>query len=610
MTAGIDEQQPARTAPRRVRLRHWRRLGMRAVRSVGPHLFSSLTRRIVVLNLAALIVLVSGILYLNQFRAGLIDARLESLLTQGEIIAGAIAASATVETNNLTIDPDKLLELQAGESLTPGINQVEGLDFPINPERVAPVLRRLISPTRTRARIYDRDASLVLDSSNLYMRGQVLRFDLPASAEDEPALFDRIWQWVKIHLQRDDLPIYHELAGLSGKDYPEVATALDGAPSSIVRITERGELIVSVAVPIQRYRSVLGVLLLSTQGGDIDQIVHAERMAIVRVFLVSAGVVVLLSILLAGTIAAPLRRLADAADRVRRGVSSRPQIPDYSSRQDEIGHLSVALREMTSALFNRIEAIESFAADVSHELKNPLTSLRSAVETLPLAKTAASKARLTEIIQHDVRRLDRLISDISDASRLDAELARQDALPVDVAKILDAVVSITREIAAPGGPEVSLDIARAEPADAYVVLGHDGRLGQVFTNLLDNARSFTPKEGKVRVQLRRNGGSVEILVEDDGPGIRADQIERIFERFYTDRPEQEAFGQNSGLGLSISKQIVEAHRGRIWAENRGRAPGDDTEAGETAARKGKAAKAAAAPVHGARFIVRLPAASA
>ncbi|MET4635583.1 stimulus-sensing domain-containing protein [Kaistia sp. UC242_56] len=595
MTISIEEPTVAtRRRPWRFRVRMLRRVLGRMVRSIGPHAFSSLTRRIIILNLAALIVLVSGILYLNQFRAGLIDARLESLLTQGEIIAGAIAASATVETNNLTIDPDKLLELQAGESLVPGENSIEGLDFPINPERVAPVLRRLISPTRTRARIYDRDGSLVVDSRHLYSRGQILRFDLPP-ADEEPALFDRIWQWFNVHLQRDDLPIYQELGGSNGRGYPEVATALDGGPSSIVRITDRGELIVSVAVPIQRYRSVLGVLLLSTQGGDIDQIVHAERMAIVRVFLVSAGVVVLLSILLASTIAVPLRRLADAADRVRRGVTARPQIPDFSNRRDEIGHLSQALREMTGALFNRIEAIESFAADVSHELKNPLTSLRSAVETLPLAKTAASKKRLNDIIQHDVRRLDRLISDISDASRLDAELARQDAAPVDVAAVVEAVVSMARDTTPPEGPRVALEIAEAEETDAFIVLGHDSRLAQVFTNLIDNARSFCRPDGAVRVFVRRSGTSVDVVVEDDGPGIRAEQIERIFERFYTDRPEQEAFGQNSGLGLSISKQIVEAHRGRIWAENRP---------------KGKLTKADRAEIVGARFTVRLPAADA
>jgi two-component system sensor histidine kinase ChvG len=298
-----------------------------------------------------------------------------------------------------------------------------------------------------------------------------------------------------------------------------------------------------------------------------------------------------LSILLASTIAAPLRRLADAADRVRRGVTSRPQIPDFSSRRDEIGHLSQALRDMTSALYNRIEAIESFAADVSHELKNPLTSLRSAVETLPLAKTAANKARLTEIIQHDVRRLDRLISDISDASRLDAELARQDAVPVDICGIVGAVVTIARETSPADGPKIELVTAPSDEEDAYVVLGHDSRLGQVFTNLIDNARSFCRKDGTVTVTVRRTGASVDILVEDEGPGIRAEQLDRIFERFYTDRPEQEAFGQNSGLGLSISKQIVEAHRGRIWAENRLRT---------------KAAKGDAPIVTGARFTVRLP----
>jgi len=348
-----------------------------------------------------------------------------------------------------------------------------------------------------------------------------------------------------------------------------------------------------VAVPIQRYGTVYGALLLSTEAGDIDAIVHAERLAIVRVFVVAAAVTILLSILLAGTIAAPLRRLADAADRVRHGgMKSRPEIPDYSHRGDEIGHLSQAVRDMTTALYNRIEAIESFAADVAHELKNPLTSLRSAVETLPLARTDDAKARLAAIIQHDVRRLDRLISDISNASRLDAELARQDAAPVNVRQVIETVVSMMRDTTPAGGPKFQLDIQRAEPED-YFILGHDIRLGQVFNNLIDNARSFCRKDGTVRVRLKpMKGGGVEVSVEDDGPGIRPDQFERIFERFYTDRSDQESFGQNSGLGLSISKQIVEAHRGTIIAENRVRPaqkPGEQPE------------------VLGARFVVRLPA---
>jgi two-component system sensor histidine kinase ChvG len=561
-------------------------------RFVGLHVFSSLTRRIIVVNLAALVVLVSGILYVNQFRAGLTDARVASLLVQGEIIAGALGASSTMAPSPSAIDPDNLLDLEAGGSAASAEEVFDAYEFGINPERAAPILRRLISPTRTRARIYDRDGALVIDSRHLYARGQVLGFDLPRTAVDRP-LMDRVWQTINLWLQRSDLPLYKELGSANGKGYSEVESALSGTAQNIVRVTERGELIVSVAVPIQRYGTVYGSLLLSTEAGDIDAIVHAERLAIVRVFVVAATVTVLLSILLAGTIAAPLRRLADAADRVRHGgMMSRPEIPDYSHRGDEIGHLSQAVRDMTTALYDRIEAIESFAADVAHELKNPLTSLRSAVETLPLARTDEAKARLAAIIQHDVRRLDRLISDISNASRLDAELARQDAAPVNVRQVLETVVAMMRDTTAPGGPRFQLDIQRAEPEE-YFVLGHDIRLGQVFNNLIDNARSFCRKDGTVRVRLRpMKAGGVEVSVEDEGPGIRDDQFERIFERFYTDRSDQESFGQNSGLGLSISKQIVEAHRGTIVAENRTRAA--STPAGSP-------------EILGARFVVRLPA---
>jgi two-component system sensor histidine kinase ChvG len=569
--------------------RLWRRL--RGLPFLGV---SSLTRRIVLLNLAGLVALLSGILYLNQFRAGLIDARVQSLLTQGEIIAGAIAASATIDTNAIWIDPNKLLELQAGESLQPTEDGISPLEFPINPERVAPVLRRLVTPTRTRGRIYDRDGQLLLDSRSLYARGDILRFDLPPPVVDPPSLPDRAWTTVKGWFQSNDLPTYEELGTANGRGYPEVARALAGSPASIVRQDERGAIIVSVAVPIQRFRAVTGALLLSTQGGDIDAIVQAERIAIVRVFLVAAAVMVVLSVLLAGTIAGPVRKLADAAERVRRRVKQRTEIPDFTDRSDEIGHLSGALRDMTSSLYNRIEAIESFAADVSHELKNPLTSLRSAVETLPLAKTDESRGRLLDVIQHDVRRLDRLITDISDASRLDAELQRQDAEPVDVVKLLTAVVRLQNEIRRDDGVKITLKVANAAGGrDAYYVLGHDSRLGQVITNLVENARSFSPPEGEVRVICRRMRGDIEIAVEDDGPGIRPEAIDRIFERFYTDRPEQ-GFGQNSGLGLSISQQIVEAHGGRIWAENR----------------LGPLSPDGGPSVTGARFHVRIPAAGA
>ncbi len=389
---------------------------------------SSLTRRIVVLNVTGLVVLSIGIIFLSQFRAGLIDARIQSLQVQGEIIAGAIASSATVETDSsITLDPDKLLNLHPGESYGPNEDALYGIDFPINPERVAPILRRLVSPTKTRARIYDRDGVLLVDSRNLFGRGDVLRFDLPPPTEEKPGFFERAFIAVRMWLGRGDLPVYHELGPDDGKDYPEVAQALNGADASMVRVNDRGDVIVSVAVPVQRFRAVRGALMLSTQGADIDDMVEAERLAIIKVFLVAAGVMIVLSILLAGTIAEPVRRLADAAESVRRRIRSRVEIPDFTKRRDEIGHLSGTLRDMTNALYSRIEAIESFAADVSHELKNPLTSLRSAVETLPVAKTDESRGRLLAVIHHDVQRLDRLISDIADASRLDAELQRQEA---------------------------------------------------------------------------------------------------------------------------------------------------------------------------------------
>lgn len=547
--------------------------------------FSSLTRRIVSLNLAGLVALVASILYLSQFRAGLIEARAQSLLVQAEIIAVAIAASATVETNTPTVDVDKLLDLKPGESM--GIPD-EYSDFPINPERVAPILRRLISPTKTRARIYDRDGGLIIDSRNLFGRGDVLRIELGPPSNDKPNVFERSLVAVRTWLNRGDLPAYRELD--NGRGYSEVAHSLEGQKSSAVRVNDRGAVIVSVAVPVQRFRAVHGALLLSTQGDDIDQMVTNERLAILKIGGVASAVMIMLSLLLASTIAGPVRRLADSAERVRRRIRTRVEIPDFTRRRDEIGHLSGALRDMTDALYNRIEAIEMFAADVAHELKNPLTSLRSAVETLPLARNETSRARLLEVIEHDVKRLDRLISDISDASRLDAELQRQDMTLVDMRRLLTTLASVANETRLGHDVAVEVRFEGRGTSDTFAVPGHDSRLGQVVSNLLSNAQSFSEAGKKVRITCRRVRSEIEIVVDDDGPGIREDALERIFERFYTDRPHQ-GFGQNSGLGLSISKQIIEAHGGRIWAENRAGAPDEDGQP----------------TVAGARFVVRLPA---
>ena len=567
----------------------WQRLPFR-------HGFSSLTRRIVILNLIGLAILVSGILYLNQFRAGLIDAKVQSLLTQGEIIAGALAASAGVDTDQVQLDPEKLLESEPGQASS-GADD-DSLGFTIDPERAAPILRRLVKPTGSRARIYGRDGALILDSDTFYSRGEVLRYDLPPPDAEKPDALTAFWQAVKTRMRQYDLPLYNEIGGDNGKAYPEVASALTGTSVPIVRVNDKGELVVSVAVPVQRLRAVLGVLLLSTRGGDIDNIVAAERWGIVRVSLFAAAVTVVLSMILANTIAGPVQRLASAAERVRHSVKARAEIPDFTDRTDEIGHLSGALRDMTQALYKRIDAIESFAADVAHELKNPLTSLRSATETLPLVKTPDSKERLMEIIQHDVRRLDRLISDISDASRLDAELAREDAKPVDTAELLRTTVSLFNDIHRDDTPEVVLDVAYSSGARPYRCIGHDSRLSQVIVNLLDNAISFSPPGGRVSVKAKRVGNEIQIAVEDEGPGIPPENLERIFERFYTDRP-QESFGQNSGLGLNISRQIVVAHGGRLWAENR-------LHEGDGA--RGRSVGAAERKSGGARFVIRLPAA--
>jgi len=546
----------------------------RSFKAIKQNLFSSITRRILFLNLTALTIFLSAILYMNQFREGLIDAKTESLLTQGRIIASAIASSATATPDAITIDPDKLWELKAGESLQPKLEPLDNFTYPINPEQIAPVLRQLIKPTLTRARIYDSDGAIILDSRNLYAAGQVKQFNLPPINGQEEA--QRRIGWVETIgdtlnklLQSHSNPIYKELDG-SGLQYEEVQSALTGAPRHVVRQTEAGKLTISVAIPVQRFRAVLGVLLLSTEGDDIDRIVREERVAILRIFLVASIVILVLSALLANTVAMPLRKLSEAAIRVKRGVKSRVEIPDFSHRQDEVGDLSASISEMTNSLYQRIEAIESFAADVSHELKNPLTSLRSAVETLPLAKTEDSKKRLMDVIQHDVQRLDRLITDISDASRLDADLARDDSKSLDIATLLENIVSAGRDVRRSKKIEISLDINKGKSGkNSFLVAGHDIRLGQVINNLLDNAASFVPKKGgKVSIGLARNKNHIIMIIEDNGPGIEAENLDRVFERFYTDRAEQDGFGQNSGLGLSISRQIIEAHGGTIRAENR------------------------------------------
>jgi two-component system, OmpR family, sensor histidine kinase ChvG len=550
----------------------------------------SLIARIFIINLLGLVILALGILYFNQFRDSLINARAQSLRTQAQIIAAAIAGSATADTGAIAIDPNSLDE---ATDIAPDVDQPDGLDFPINPETAGPVLRRLLANTGNRAQIIDAEGNLVVDSRFIYGGDIIETVDNSPQVDNAP-LWERYWNSFLTTFFRYDYPLRKEYGLDNNKSNPEVAAALNGASVSQVKLDENREIIVTVSVPVQRYRAVLGALVLTNQGGEIDDVLRAERQVVIYTFGLASLVTLLLSTLLASTIARPIRKLSEAAQQVRRGISKRVEIPDFSSRTDEIGNLSSSLRDMTSALYNRIDAIEAFAADVAHELKNPLTSLRSAVETLQLVKKDEQRDRLIEIVKQDVKRMDRLITDISDASRLDAELARTESKPTDLAKLLSNITTMSNELAKSDMATIVLNIQAPHKGltaeAAYAIAGQDSRLSQVFRNLIDNARSFTAPNSKVQVRLRRAGNVIEARVEDSGPGIRPENLERVFERFYTDRPEQ-SFGNNSGLGLAISRQIIEAHKGRIWAENR----------------LGRANNEGERSVLGARFLVQLPA---
>jgi two-component system sensor histidine kinase ChvG len=379
------------------------------------------------------------------------------------------------------------------------------------------------------------------------------------------------------------MPRYVERSTQTTKDYSEADRALSGEINTAVRSDGRGGMVLSVAVPVQRYRQVLGALLLSTGSQEIDAAVRDVRFDILKIFGVALAITILMSLYLARTIARPIHRLADAAERVRHGHGRQTAIPDFTRRRDEIGDLSGALRDMTEALWRRMDAIEHFAADVAHEIKNPLTSLRSAVETVARIEDPAQQKKLMTIILDDVQRLDRLISDISDASRLDAELSRAEGEPVNMAEMLKTLVEVYRATAAPGGPRFEFDRADNQQLG---VQGIERRLVQVFRNLISNAISFSPAAGLIRVRVWREGNAVRATVSDQGPGIPDGKLEAIFDRFYSERPAGEKFGTHSGLGLSISKQVVQAHGGSIWAENRIDSDGR---------------------VIGARFVVELPA---
>ena len=504
---------------------------------------------ILALNLLSLLILFVGALLLTEWSRGLIEARQETLTAQAEILVQVLAERGVTE----------------GEP-RPTFDEISASRLFVD----------VIIPEGQRARLFDTDSVVVADSYEVTeaIPGAPLPPARPAGTPAPPPDPDE--------QRRNTAAVEQARRALAD----EVQNALDGVPQATVRRSESGERVVSVSVPVRHVHQVLGVLTL--EAGDVNETLAAQRRALMPFALVALFVNLLGSLLLHLFVARPVMRLSAAADQVRLQRARAISLPDLEHRKDEIGDLARSLETMTETLSDRMDAIERFAADVAHEIKNPLTSIRSALETLPLVRTEAQREKLTALLQQDVRRLDRLITDISNASRLDAELNRDRPRSIDLTVLLSEIVGVYEAGIKPDGVHVAFAAAAPEHA---VIRGRDGPLGQVFRNLIDNARSFSPTGGVVRVSLSRDDidpdRPVRVRVEDDGPGIPPENLETVFERFYTSRPPGAAFGANSGLGLSIVKQIVEAHGGRVWAENSHDADGR---------------------VAGARFEVALPAA--
>jgi two-component system sensor histidine kinase ChvG len=555
----------------------------------------SLLRRILLSNLIGLFIFSVGILYISSSRGWLIDAKRESLRVQGEIIAAAIAGDAKVETERLTIDPTKLPET-ADARIPFRDDGFAALELSIRPERVAPILRRLIQPTNTRARIYARDGTLIVDSDRLLHRGAIIQVEDEAreGAQNGNGYIKTKNFWTRLTRWFLDkkLPVYREIDSGLGTNYPEVRIAMaGGTPTTMLLLSEDYKQIVSMAVPIQRMKAVHGVLLLSTRPGEIDEIASEDRNKILLMALLALITTITTSMLLARTVAGPIRHLADTAEVVSNDINARHELPELSDRRDEVGQLAQAFSKMTAALFRRLEASDRFAADIAHELKNPLTAARSTAESLGYAKSDEQRGQLIEQIQLELKRLNRMITEISSASRLDAELARQQREPVQLVELLESVTTtIFRDKATERGVELQLKVPPTTAPDTYTIYGNGSRIAQVVTNLVDNALSFSPQGRRVVISVIRDGPFVELRVDDEGPGIDEENLEKVFARFWTYRPTAvSSRGNNSGLGLNISREIVTAYGGTIRAENRYRMQNDP-----------------ASGRIGARFIVRLP----
>jgi two-component system, OmpR family, sensor histidine kinase ChvG len=485
---------------------------------------------IFIANFAGVVVLILGTLLFNELRTGLTQSRVDTLRTQALTVASVLAEAAV---------PDDA-EPQLDEA------------------RARALLRRLFREPGGRLRLFDLERRLLADSAILYAEVNVKPLPpLGLAPPDLAAAADDAMTSARVMIQ-----------GAFGDPQQALATEVGGAMQGVVtaqeRFDENGERVVSVSVPIQRVRKVVGVLTL--ESADVNAVIERERRALYPFIAAAIMVSAVSATMLAWAVARPLRQLATAADRVESGAAQVFEDRGLSNRHDELGELALALSHMTSTLQERIDANERFAADVAHEIKNPLAAIRNAAELLPRAQ-GDNRAKLEKIILGDASRVDRLITDISNASRLDAELARSSKERVDIAAIVTSLASAYTSIGHSRGVMVRSDISDAEAGAS--VLGFEDALGRVLTNLLDNALSFSPEGTTITIRCANRNNTVRVDVDDCGPGIPDEAVEKVFNRFYTHRPDGQAvFGTHSGLGLSIARQIVEAHGGRLTASNR------------------------------------------
>lgn len=512
----------------------------------------SLSKRIIILNLIALLMLVFGILYLNQFRQGLIDAKIEALKTQSQIISNTISTSATSSkrTNLFLLDPN----IDNGLGFDQRIIQYR--NYTINKKLLEDIIIKLIIPEKIRAQVYDSNNKQMHDSNEFFLRKNIKKNNLQLSKENN--------FFTNIYLNTLNKLGINNLNRLKySTNFNLLSDALNGSNNIVVSENEKNQAVVSIAVPIKKYKAIIGYLVLSTQDNAIDMIVNQERASILKVFIVAAFITILLSLVLSYTIGKPVKELADAADDVRNNLNRRHKIPDFSDRKDEIGNLSRSLNDMTASLYNRIDIIEKFSADVAHELRNPLTSLKSAVEAFPVIKKKSERIKLIEIINEDIDRIDRLISDISETSKLDTALTIEKREIVDLLEILSELINLQNF-----GGVTNKIFLKVESAGVkfYSKINKD-RINQVFINLFDNARSFSTNGEEIAVAIRSDTSSIYITVSDSFGGIKGTKIDRIFDRFYTDRPIITGNNKHSGLGLSIAKQIIESHDGLISVKN-------------------------------------------